>query len=96
MLNTSLDVLYITLAVSIGVLTCFLCWGIYYFVRMERNTVYAMEKWTSLMKKADALMDMAKDKLQGSGAYVVAAANAVKSVVDYAMEKKAEKKGRRK
>lgn len=96
MLNTSLDVLYIVLAVSVGIFTAFICWGIYYLVRMERNAVYAMEKWTKLMKKADEVLDLAKDKLHGSGAYVVAAANAVKSVVEYAMERKSERKSRKK
>lgn len=96
MIETSLDVLYITLAVCVGLLTAFICWGIYYLVRMARNAVYAIEKWTNLMRKADDVLEMAKTKLHGSGAYALAAVNAVKSIAEYVMEKKSERKSRKK
>ena len=92
----SLDILYLTIAACIALLTGFVCWGIYYLVRMEKNAVYTMEKWTGLMKKADEFLDMAKDKLHGSGAYVAATAQAVKSVIEYLNDKKTERKSKKK
>lgn len=95
MVTTSLDVLYITLSVCVGFVTIFLCWALYYFVRMERNTVYTMEKFTSVLRKADEILEMAKEKLHSSGMYVAATANAVKTVVEYLQDGKAKKKTRK-
>ncbi len=88
MLETSLDVLYLTLAGCVFVLTIFLCWALYYFIRLGKDTVYTVEKFTSVLRKADEIMDMAKEKIHSSGTYIALAANAVKSVVDYMGEKR--------
>ena len=64
MLETSLDVLYLTLAGCVFVLTIFLCWALYYFIRLGKDTVYTVEKFTSVLRKADEIMDMAKENTQ--------------------------------
>lgn len=83
MFETSLDILYITLAVSVALLTIFLIWGVYYVVRMLKNAVYVVEKFTVVMKKADEVLDLAKEKLHSTGTYVAAAANLAKGVMEY-------------
>ncbi len=83
MINTTLDILWLVLAGSIGVLTIFLCWAIYYVVRMLRNGVYMVEKVTTVMQKADEVLDMAKEKLHSTGTYLSVAASVAKSAMDY-------------
>lgn len=95
MLNTSLDVFYLTLSICAVLITVFLCLALYYFVRMERNTVYTMEKFTNVIRKADEILEMAKDKIHSSGTYVAATANAVKTVVEYMQDAKAKKRSRK-
>ena len=87
MVETTLDLLYIVLAGAVGVLTIFLCWAIYYVVRMLRNAVYMVEKVTVVMQKADEVLDLAKEKLHSTGTYLGIAANVAKGVMDYMGEK---------
>jgi hypothetical protein len=87
MINTSLDILWIVLAASVGVLTIFLCWALYYVVRALRNGVYMIEKVTTVMQKADEVLDMAKDKLHSTGTYLSVVANLAKGVMEYVGER---------
>lgn len=89
MFETSLDVLYLSLAACVIVLTFFLCWALYYLIRLGKNAVYTVEKFTVVLKKADEVLDIVKEKLHSSGTYLAVAANAVKSVVEYMGERKA-------
>lgn len=92
MINTSLDLLWLVLAGSVGVLTIFLCWAIYYVVRMLRNAVYMVEKVTTVMQKADEVLDLAKEKLHSTGTYLSVAASVAKSAMEYLGEKGSEMK----
>ncbi len=92
MVNTTLDILYLTLAGAVALLTVFLAWAIYYVVRMLRNAVYMVEKVTTVMQKADEVLDMAKDKLHSTGTYIGVAANAIQSAIEYFGEKKTTRK----
>ncbi len=92
MLEQSQTVFWYVLSGSIGVLTLFLCWGIYYLVRMLRNAVYVVEKFTSVLQKADEVLDLAKEKLHSGGTYLAMAIEGVKTVAEFVGEKKAPKK----
>lgn len=94
--DSSLDILYLTLAASVAILTIFLVWAIYYVVRMLRDTVYVMEKFTNVMKKADEVLDMAKDKLSSTGNYLAIVANAVTAAIEYFGDGKSTKRTTRK
>lgn len=87
MVNTTLDILYLVLATSVGVLTIFLCWALYYVVRALRNGVYMVEKVTVVMQKADEVLDLAKDKLHSTGTYIAVVANLAKGVMEYVGER---------
>ena len=92
----SLDVLYYVAAASIGLLAIFLAWMLYYVVRILKNAVYTVEKFTTVMKKFDEVLDLAKDKLHSSGTYLALAAEAIKSVVEFVGEKKSSSRKRSK
>ena len=42
-----------------------------------------VEKVTVVMKKADEVLDMIKDKLDSTGSYIAIAASAVQSAIEY-------------
>lgn len=93
---SSLDILYYTLTGSVFVLTIFIAVMLYYVVRMLRDAVYTVEKFTKVLKKVDEVADMAKEKLKSSGVYLAMAANAAKSLVEYFGEKKTSAKRKKK
>lgn len=92
MLEQSQTVFWYVLSGSIGILTLFLCWGIYYLVRMLRNAVYVVEKFTSVLQKADEVLDLAKEKMHSGGTYVAMAIEGIKTVADLVGEKKSTRK----
>ena len=96
MLETSQTTFWYIFAGSIGLIAIVSAWMIYYLVRLLKNAVYTVEKFTSIMKKADEVLDMAKDKLHSSSTYLALGANAVKSIVEMVQEKKAKPARKRK
>lgn len=84
----SLDTLYYVLAGSIAAFTVFLCVMLYYIVRMLKNAVYTMEKFTNVLKKLDELADLAKEKMNSGGTYLAMAVSAVQSIVEMVGSKK--------
>lgn len=87
--------MYLTIALCVFLITVFLCWALYYFVRLGKNAVYTVEKFTTVLKKADEVMDIAKQKLHSSGTYIAIAANTAKSVVEYLQDRTEGKKKKR-
>lgn len=96
MLEQSQTVFWYVLAGSIGVLTIFLVWGIYYLVRILKNAVYVIEKFTNVLQKADEVLDLAKEKMHSGGTYLAMAIEGVKTVAEFVGEKKSTKKRSRK
>ena len=96
MLETSQTTFWYILAGSIGLIAIVSAWMLYYVVRLLKNAVYTVEKFTKIMKKADEVLDMAKDKLHSSSTYLALGANAVKSIIEMVQEKKAKPARKRK
>jgi len=94
-LETSQDLFYITLSLSLIAFSVFLCWFMYYLIRLMKNAVYTVEKFTDVMKKLDEVLDMAKDKLKSTGTYLTMVATGVKSVMEYVGDKKESPKRKR-
>ena len=96
MLQTSQTTFWYVLSGAIGLITIFLLWWLYYVIRLTKNAVYTVEKFTHVMKKMDEVLDLAKDKLNTGGTYVALIANAVKSVMEMVGERKSKSGGRKK
>ena len=92
MFSTSLDILYLTLSLCAAVLTFFLCWALYYFVCLERDAVTVVEKWKHLLEKAETVVGFVEEKMHSGGAYMLMAGQALKSLVEYFVEKRETKK----
>lgn len=96
MLDTSQTVFWYVLSGSIGLLAILTAVMLYYIIRLLKNAVYTVEKFTNVLKKADEVLDLAKEKLQSGGTYLAMAVEGVKSIVELVGEKKAPKRKTRK
>ena len=64
MFETSKDILNIALAAWTGILTIFICWGIYYLVSIVRNIKEITDGVKEKLQKVDAIIDKIHDKIE--------------------------------
>lgn len=91
MFSTSSDVLNLTLAICLGLLTVFLCWAIYYLVISVHRFYRIVKKVETIVTEAETLVDRIKEKMQGSTAYLLAFSEIAKKIFDFVKEKKEER-----
>jgi biopolymer transport protein ExbB/TolQ len=89
-IETSKDILYIVLAFCVLWLTIFMSWLLYYFIGMARNAYRLVQGFSNTIKKTDELIKTLKEKIEHSASYFVVAAEALKEVVKYVIEKRRE------
>jgi len=87
MLNTSKDVLNITIAVSVGVLTIFISWGLYYFAQILRQGFKIFKETRERINKIDAAIKSFKDKIEHSTAHIVLISEGIKKLVEVIKER---------
>lgn len=92
MFATSTDILNLVLAVSIAVLTFFLCWAIYYFVASIQRINRIAKMIEGGVIKIEELAMMAKDKLRNSSAYFMVLSEIAKKAIEFVQERRANKK----
>lgn len=91
MLETSKDLLYIVIAFSILWVTIFLCWMMYYFISILRNTSKITVSLREKLELVDKILKLVKDKLEkGSNHMAILSDSAIK-LVGFLMEKQKEK-----
>jgi CHASE3 domain sensor protein len=91
MFLTSGDILNLTLAICLGLLTIFLCWAIYYLVISVHRFYRIVKKVETIVTEAEALVDRVKEKMQGSAAYLFTISEVAKKIFDFVKEKKEER-----
>ena len=87
MIQTSQDILFITLAVCAAAITLFVCWGLYYLLIPLREV---RQMVSAIKKRVDAiieLVDKTREKAQSSAETVTAISKAVIDVVGYVKTK---------
>ena len=88
MLTTSADVLNIVLALSVAVLTFFLCWAIYYFVASMQKIYKLTKKIEMGLVKIEEVVDIARSKLKNSSAYFMILGEIARKALEFVQEKK--------
>lgn len=87
MLETSKDILLLTIALCIFLFTLFSCWAIYYIVVMLKNiskmTISIREK----MEVVDKILKLVKEKLEKGSNHMAMVADSVIKLVGMVMEK---------
>lgn len=94
MLETSKDVLYIVLALSIGFVSFFVAWAIFYVVMILRDFQKITFSFRKKLDLIDEILYSLKEKLDSTSSYVKLITDTIASIFEF---KKARKKaGKRK
>ncbi|MFA5076162.1 MAG: hypothetical protein WC480_01960 [Patescibacteria group bacterium] len=100
MLETSKDLLYVVLSFCILWLTIFICWVIYYFAMLLKQAYDVTRSARAKLEKVEAIIDLAKEKLEKSSSHLGVLAEGVGQLVKYLINKKmagnADKKSKKK
>ncbi len=99
MLETSRDLLNIVIAASVFLFTVFVCWALYYFAQILRQTFKIVSEMRARLGKIDEFIKMLKDKIDHSASYLLLIGEGVKKLVEIAGDyagKGGKKKGRKK
>jgi hypothetical protein len=92
MFSTSIDILNLVLALSIAVLSFFLCWAIYYFVVSAQMVHRLIKRIEQGVTKVEGVIETAQDKLRNSSAYFMILSEIAKKAMEFVKEKKETKK----
>lgn len=82
MISSAQDILYITVAASIGLFTVFLVWIMYYIAQISRQSNEMITDFRSKMEELDATMHVIKDKVQDSVDSLSAVSTQITTILD--------------
>ncbi|MDP3986077.1 MAG: hypothetical protein U1C53_01520 [Candidatus Veblenbacteria bacterium] len=88
-LETSKDILNLSLAVSIFGLAFLMGWMLVYFLLIVRRVVKILEGVEESMRKVGDFVNVAKAKLESSTSYLSILATGAKELVQYLINKRA-------
>lgn len=88
-LETSKDVLNLSLAVSVFGLAFLVGWILVYFILIIRRLVRLLAGIEERMRKLDDFLTVIRDKLEHSTSYLSILATAVKELIGYVAERRA-------
>ena len=88
-LETSKDILNLSLAVSVFGLAVLLGWILVYFIMIIRRLVQILSGVEESLRKVEDFMAAAREKLEHSTSYLSMLAVGAKELVSYFMEKQA-------
>jgi hypothetical protein len=86
MLETSRDVLLLTLAGCVALLTIFSCWGIFYVVQIIRRAFKMIKGVEEMIASVREVVITMREKLEHSAAYLSIISEGVKKVMEIAQE----------
>ena len=87
MIETSKDILLVTIAVCIVAFTFFSCWGLFYLVGMVRNAFKISKDARNILKKVEEAIELIKEKIQSSTSYLLLIGEAVKKILEIMSER---------
>lgn len=96
MLETSQDLLFITLAFSALLLTAFSCWLLYYFIVIIKNAYDITKSIKQKMDMIDDILKSIKHAVSHTANYVGLAISGIDKIVDYVQTKKGAAKAKKK
>ncbi len=103
MLESSKEILLLILAISVAVLTFFLCWALYYIVMMLKRAKEVTDEVSDVVRlvkekieRLGQLLDAVEDKLKNTAGYLPLVLKGVTDLVDYFKRRHEEKAKRSK
>jgi biopolymer transport protein ExbB/TolQ len=88
MLETSKDILNISIAVAIVVLVIFLCWAIYYLIANLRRINRISKQVERGVIKAEDLIDLLKGKIKQSSSYIFVLGRLAEKAIEHFINRK--------
>ncbi len=95
MLETSKDLLYVVIAISIFGLTIFICWAIFYFAQILRQVFKVAKEMRERLHKVDEVIQSLKEKIEHSTSYLLLIGEGIKKLVEVAKEHTGKKKSKK-
>ena len=86
LIETSKDILWLTIAGSVGLFTLFSCWGIFYLVMIIRAGSKSVKKIEQVIDSIHDIVKTTKEKLEHSAAYVSVLGEGFKKVMEVVKE----------
>lgn len=91
MLETSRDILNLVLSLSVAIFVFFLCWALFYLIASARRTFRLIRRVEQGVEKAEALIDLIKEKVSSSASYLILLSNLVKKGMEFAEKRRDDK-----
>lgn len=88
MLETSKDILNISIAVAIVILVIFLCWAIYYLIANLRRINRISKQLERGVIKAEDLIDLLKGKIKQSSSYILVLGRLAERAIEHFISRK--------
>lgn len=86
MINTSTDILWVTIAVCIALFTIFSCWGIFYLVMIIRAASKSVKRVEQVIESIHEVIKTTKEKIEHSAAYFSVIGEGMKKVMEIAKD----------
>src|SRR3989344_2094361 len=95
MLESSRDILNISLAASVIVLTILVVWILVYIIKMFRDAQRALHQMTKVIEKLSNVLDVIRDKVHSAAAVIPLIVKGVEKVTDIIQRTKERNSSRR-
>lgn len=95
-LNTSQDILNLSLAISVFGLAFLIGWILIYFLLIIRRLVKILEGVETSMQKISEFVNLAKSKLENSASYLSILATGARELVNYFINSRKDRPSRKK
>lgn len=92
MFDSTLDILYLIIAIAVAALTFFLCWLMYNMISIFRDVRSTIQLVEDRVKQIDGLIESVRDKLTNSSMYLSMLLKSVTSLVSFVQQRKTKKK----
>jgi len=90
--ETTKDLLFVVLAFCVLWITIFISWLLYYWIALFRDAEGLVRQLKSAVTKVEDVTHTIKDKFEHSAASLTILAQAVKEIVMWAMQERAQKR----
>lgn len=87
MFENSQEILTISKSIALVGFVAFVCWGLYYFAMILRQTYLIIKEMRDRIHTIDEIIKTLKDKIEHSTSYLLLISEGVKKLVEVVKEK---------
>jgi hypothetical protein len=95
-LETSKDILNIVIAASVGSISFFICWGLFYMVMSGRKLYHMVKEAGDIVANLKEATRLIKEKVEFSASYFMLIGEGVKKILEMLKEKDKKRKKKEK